>query len=900
MTVDRELVRKEVSSFLETRRTGKGFGGSGNPRETWEDVKSQVAFAVALDPDAVFTLVRWACSDLHKALAEIAASCSEIVDVVPCLFTPPKSIANLGSLSKGYKRLSRGLASARISREDAGAGKLIADASEKLDDFASTTLVKALNTSSDRSMSPAEARSSIRKEWAGIVERLEKVELHLTRIPTAMDAVSGLGTPHSHLVKVLGKAKDKVESVLQRMELQPARQRGREAAGDMARIAAVTTMIPMVSSPSGPRLLRGGPYAAVASGTGEGAKVVGTLSAPFRLLEGVSERVNIRLDGGAPSGDIVLPSQPNEIIVDAVPTSAVIGEGYGVVVNERFTIRCRGISGYPVEFPGTPRTPAQIVHLITSTPGAIPLWAGAPLVLYSSEPLLPSLLRHLRLKLNNAHLMIDDPDLGEYVEISGDVASMNAMGFSGHDAGDPTTKSERVYWRATEGVEVVRSLKGSINTGLEVAVGGDAMFSGSALISANPDSNIVHVCNYHGRAEWFPDLSKLILLEEGRERVRVGDLVTFNAPGTVTGLVEKLVEGSIILSGVVGSDPEGPYTVGITTIQNFIGASITFIGSGVATHSIGYTFLAGDGRMELFLTRPVYTGGLPGGGAVTLFCTINKECLTLGSSDKTVSGSIALIAPTTDSAYPGLGMGLGVRLPQLSYLSISNADLIVDKISINDVVVIPPPGLGTPMYRRVREVLGPERIRLDADIPGTVSGMVDIYNHLAWAYQQMLPTLSVWSSSDLEEIQRDVSEVLRVESPRSAGVSLQSQLAALGVMSLALQGALNVYIQATKAYPSSLMTACREALVEAGADRAVDLLVKTDLKGFFGATADDASYQRSTLKAMRILSRKMLGSSVYNPEIETERALLSPREEVSMDIEPMPMDNTRIPRGNRP
>jgi len=893
MTVDRDVVLEEVSSFLEVRRTGRGLGGSGNPKETWEDVQSQVAFAMALDPDAVFTLIRWACSDLYKVLQEITASCNEIIDVIPCLYTIPKSIEDLGVLAKGYKRLSRGLTSARISEGDVGAGALIADAAEKLDGFSSTILVGGVGTSG-RSMSPAEARSIIKEEWTGIVERLEKVELYLVRIPEAMNAVAGMGKPHAQLIQVLGKAKDKVESVLHRMEMQPARQRGREAARDMAKLAAVTTMISMVSSPSGPSLSRGGPYAAVAAGTGEGAKITGTASAPFRLLTGVSERVNISLDGGGPSGDILVPSQPNSIVVDTAGT-----DGYYVVTGESFCIRCRGVSGNPVVMPVCPPpiTPAQLVNLITAAPGPIPRQGGIDLIVCSWDFLGPA-LTFMRLELNNAHISIDDPDLGEYIEISGDVASMNAMGFSGHDEGYPSTKTERVFWRPTEGVDVARVLRRNINTGLEVAIGGDVAFTGPALISAYPDSDYVHVSHYYGRSEWFPDQSKLVLLEEGRERVRVGDRVTLNAPGTVVGYVERLVEGEgIILSGVSGSDAEGSYTVGISPVMDFDGLSITFTSdTGNATHRIiGSTFLANEGRILLLLSRPVFTGGLTGGGAVTLPCIVNKDYLSLASSDKGVSGSIQLLAPTTDPAYPGLGMATGLRLSQVSHLYSVGYDFVSDGVVVNDVVAVP--GIGN---LRVSEVLGPERLRLNTDIPGTFAGTVSIYNHLAWAYQEMLPYLSVWSSPDQDAIRRDVAEVLRVDDPRSAGTSLGNRLAALGIMGQLLLATVDVYIQATKGYPSSLMGACREALIEAGADRAVDLLVQTDLNGFFSATTDDASYQRRMLKSMRIMSRKMLGSSVYSPETEIEQALLLPREELSMDVEPMAMDNMGIPRGNRP
>jgi len=881
--IDKDTVRPVIDGLFRQRRRGwRGLGGMGNPRETWDDARSLLAMAFLLDTDSVFTVAYWACASLGAAVERARATLAGMVEAAGQLADlTTEGLADTDELDVAGRALNRALFhNTRTGASSARRNLQLAQ--EGLDAFATRLAPYAdpAGTGTDR-RTPSEARAVLREGVEELVTELEAVEAAGDNVTSLLSALASVNT-RSLLDQVLRAVKNHVDGLRQRMVSESAAQRVADARNDLVKLASDSVLLGTLLADCLPILARG-TFPVSATGSGSGAGIVGTASAPYELLDGVSGRLRLDVDGDGPVTFIV-SSQPNGLVLNW-PLAGPLGVAfYNVLAPGTFTVLVDGRAGVPVVVPFIPGgyTAAAVVALFG--PGTIP---ENPLGFAFLMPAVvnPSPgMETVQLAYRVGNPTPPNTGMGCYIEVTGDVALMNAFGFPGADEDDPTQKTARIYWTSVTQLAVVEGLSHQL-------YGADEL---GERVRFTPVTNVVTsgcrgitdpavlsfaLTNYLGDGVWNPALGELTLSGDDLARVRPGDRVVVDGVPANTFTVTGLVADGVRMALTSGTSPAaGSYVVTVAPPAGAVTAGMTleYVDRGMTVYGrISLVLHDVSGRLLVTLDRrPSCYPYAPSG---TIRYRVLDDRLSLTSTDNSPAGSLEVVAVGADAA-PALGLAAGATLGLVDQLAAAGGGLGTAGIVEGDYVY----DTGG-LLAEVDAVLTDTRMRISVEVEGVYADTVSVRNRKYDLYNRLTAALAAVSLADAEMLRRLAAECVRAANAVEAGNDLAAELGTLDTELQAATTAIGSFRSDFGAL-GAYMLDCRSALEEIGADRALELLVSGDLVSLLSESADGATYSRQLMRQTRQLSRGLLGTSVYAAAARQEADALSVEPPLSLGV----------------
>ena len=889
--MNRNQIKAVVGSvFRSPRRIWKGYGGVPNPKETWQDLKASIQTAFLLDSDSVFTVAAWAaarligqCNKLLNISADMKKAAGELVD-------SSTGIPDLTKINAAARRLRSVITDIRISSNSLASPDARAEVRRNLVSFAKEALVPNVSPSTDGTSrrSASEARKSLRENIDLLINIKSDIADSVVRL-AALISVLYPRMPHLLASGILQKAANNLDDMRSRMVESRSEDRINNAEADLTNVATAIVALDLITRNPIPTLYRGGPYAVVGAGSGVGAVKLGSVSAPYRLVEGVSSSVRLDVDGAAGSV-VLLPTSP-----DSFEVRFPRPDPYSATVNWEFAIAVDGTAGNPISgVPGS-YTAANIADLINSTPGAIPSVGGVSALIVSAIPAGGG-SNTVRFQWNPAAYPTSPKmDLGRCIQFMGTTEMMNNFGFTGSDPEFPEFQYYRQFWKPARQAEVISSLNRSYGAGILIEPDNTTIMSGIGWFDDGAPTYF-YVWHFNGLGELNDDRTRLILTGDGLGKVVVGDHVDIG-PGAATARVSKKLPDGVMIDSWAGIPlSAGTYGVSIypnaSTIDPTTTPTLHILENGqdVAYHVVGASNTGAGLRLQL--STDLYVGAfysLTGAGSNHVQYALRMDRLKISSRNNGTTGSLQF-QPVAHDAASYLGYDHSISLSQVSQIDCATADFLAAGVKPGDIVSMP----GLPS-NTVESVIDKTRIRLKDMIPGTYTGTVQIINAKYNAYNNMTAALS-WIVPTDAELRRLVLECLRAPAMSGAGAELAAKLTTIESATVALKLVLETYRTAMREL-SPYMKNVREALDESGADRALALLVSGDLKALFDAEVDDASTERMVLRKIRETSRRILGSSVYSNQLNAEARAMLPDDKLLPDSGPLSEESFGPPRG---
>lgn len=900
MPADRDQARAKVDGmFRPGRRTDVGTGGMGNPHETWSDLKSLLHTSFLLDTDSVFTVSAWTSSRLIAACDEVISSCQRMSNDIQGLLTEPRSIEDLTDLDKASALLNQALIGTQTSSNPAAAAGKRQAAVDQISKFVSGSLVPAIDPSLSGAdlRSPAESRRDLRSGLLGLLARMTEIDSGVKSLQDLTKTVPAQ-VPTKMAAGIIRDTRSKMNRIRLRMSSTPPALRAASARDDMYELAAGITTMGLLDRDPNPVLERGGPYSCTASGSGMGATVLGGVSAPFAIIDGRNDTLQLAIDGGAPVtvdllvakvlpfyGDLPRPAS----WVFPWPIQYTVPAGPG----ESLFLFANGIRGPVLNLaPGTYTAPI-LIALLTGVVPPDPSPPNNPYLLVTAN-LVGGGYAAIRLTYNNLAPVAPLVDLGAHFGIGGTTRFLNVeLGIPLDQlVADPTTAGfsiYRLFWRPAQQGEVLKAIKDGF-PGIRAEPSNSVVLNGrSTYDSAFPDRLIVS--RYFGNGIWNPDAS-LLTLETDFRKVKIGDeVVAGTTAGTVTSIEADGVKVSFVATLAAGT-----YTVGIRPPPPpLVGLTLRVVDQWVfgVDHRIIAATPTADGRIELQVSWNMYW--MLYGATRDVDYEVISDLLLLGSSD-TGTGASFEVQAVANNASVALGFPVApVVTGDVDQINDPAADFVTAGVLVGDIVSL----AGLP-DNEVDEILGPTDIRLVDQIPATFTGQVQIYNRKYWRHNAMLPGLAAWTSApSKDDLSSLVAESTRTSGAASAAGSLASMLSSLSATASSVRSGLVTY-RSGVGQLSPYMVDARNALEESGADRAVEMLQTGNMPALFNLKTDEASSSRLVLKNIRKVSRKLLGTSVYALATERELEGLQEPEQFFLDSSSIPTEEIGPPRSTRP
>lgn len=900
------LVRRRVEELYRgKRRSWQGFGGTGNPFETWEDLLGMTGLSFILDTDSVFTLTGWGASRLISKVDEIQEQCDEIIGATEQLRND-KTIQDLDSLGRSYDMLSRQVTDIRRSnRANIGTVRR-AIIQRELSSFIQDNLAPSVTTAQQdgSSRSPAEARTFIKKSVDSLLEKIDQMDV---LVDALTDAVPDMETtiPAKVAMSWVQRIMQRVGKIQERMLLQNPSDRVASAMTDLVQLSTDLATLDLLDKESAPILERGA-FTCAAAGGGAGAIIRGNVSAPYSLITGVADTLRLSIDGGG-TITLPLPSSPATITIQfprsaaTVPFPPPLTTHYVVpaappIQNVFFFVD--GVIGAAALFvAGAPLTAAQVVAILLP---AVPLDTfGNPYLLIDTvvTDLPAGNYATVRIRYNDGTggfpPAVPTADIGSHIWIIGNIPLLTVFGLPSEIDVFAPFGAYIMEWPALSQTVVLEELK-ELLLGYGVTIQGETnlISSGVARIEAAPTT--IYFSHYHGSAIWEASTKRLTLTGDVRDKIIIGDSAYIG--GAALGIVESIENDGVSID--IGSGPLVPSTTGISAIVPDISivagmtVELSFLKRTSRHRVSGPAVVDVDGRWAIPVSRVPYLYlMIPLSADARIFLDI----IDMRSTDSSPTGSLELKVGAQD-ASGALGMALGLSISLVDQLSILVGDFIASGVSSGDIVR---PATGPDWV--VDDVISDKKISVLGTVLGTFSGAVTIYNHKYLEYNELLATqLGAWNSipSDADFL-RETYEVIRAPGMLGAGNRLKTLLLQLQSVSASLKTVATTY-RATCGEPSSYMVDLREAFEEAGADRAVEYLQCARVKELLSFTVDDASSSRQLLSNIRVFGRKTLGTSIYLAARELEQSvLLRPEMGINADSTPLSTEVTGPPRSTR-
>ncbi|MBU0630993.1 MAG: hypothetical protein KKC80_08830, partial [Candidatus Margulisbacteria bacterium] len=707
--------------------------------------------------------------------------------------------------------------------------------------------------------------------------------------------------PPTTVRRFVRQVKADVDALQQRYLSQPDTERLNEARTDLIRLLADCAALEQLGAFQVPALIRTSVSCAM-YGSGLGALVVGTKSEPFELVDGITDQLRIGLNGAA-AVQYSLPDSPNSLWLD-FPLAIPAG-GWYVFPNGKHHMRLLvdGREGTEVTINAAlgPWTPAAVAAQINATLGAIPENPGGSPLLVVDEFFFGG-SSTVRVRYNVGVPSPANTGIGCYVEIRGDVDLMcgapptnYGFGWLTPDAGSTTTRTARNYWKPTSRRTVIdylsKQLYGADKLGDVAHLYGDTSVVTSGMRgSINPAApTTFRIYNYSGTGTWYPATSRLTLTGDDLAWVSKGDLVYLNGAVVVYEVASKLPDG-ITVTLVSGTPPAaGSYPVVISPPQKTVttGMTLGFIDRGVKVYSritsatyesTGVLLLGMDRRASLLPYTPVEG----------IHYTVERSVLVVKSNNDGPTGSTKIEAFVGADASGVIGMS-GLTPSLVDQLYAATANFSESGVQVGDYVYS-----GGFYAGEILEILSDQVVRLDTGSPAGTATM-EFRNRKYQLYNTMLVGIANLSSAPtIAAVERLVLECLRAPKTLDTAASLVSTLSSMTATITPSQVAISAFRSGFGA-PSGVLTDCREALEESGADRAADLLATGKLVELFSAGMDDTSYSRRLLRSVRAVSRTALGTSVFAPSIRQEADAMAPPNEMELGLDILPQEELGAP-----
>lgn len=886
MTIDRETVKTAVGGiFRGARRTWKGYGGVGNPKETWSDLKASVQMAFLLDPDSVFTVAAWAAARLVGLCAKITSVSSDMRQATSELVDPTGGIPDMTGINAAARRLRSVITDIRISANAASSPGARDEVRQNLVDFAQEALLPAasplLGGTSRRSA--AEARKALKTGIDTLIERKTDIADSVVRLATLLSVLAPR-MPPLLASGTLQKAAVVLDDMRNRMIMERTADRTANAEKDLTSVSATIVAIDMITRNPMPVLDRGGPYSVNAAGSGTGAVENGIVSAPYRLIEGVYDTIQLDVDGAAGT-PVLLPASPATFTMLFPKDEGVGPDFYLATVPWTAALAVNGVSGVLItpSAPAGPYTAAAVAGLLNGL-GMIPEDAfGVPYLIIDTVPVGLG-VNTVRIQWNPAASPVD-MDLGMCVQILGTTEMMDNFGYTGRNPDDPYYRIHREFWLPGRQDQVISSVTRQLGSGVTAEADNVTLMTGVGFLNSGIPQYF-YVWNFKGSGEWDPSRNVLTLIGENLGKVRVGDHVKVGPGAFSAEVTEKLPDGVVVqfLAGV-------PLVSGTYGVVIYPEAASLSPGVQPALHvlandiDVAYrvTGITNTGLgLRLQSSRALYAGAFDfvlGTVNDHLPYVLRVDRLKITSRNNGALGSLKFQI-VADDASGVLGYDHSLVLSTVKSLEDLTADFVAAGVNIGDITILT--GLADNVVDSIPTSI---RVCLEDEIPGAYTGTARILNARYKAYNDMLPLLS-WVVLTDASYRRMVVECIRAPGMTAAGSELAAALVTLEAQAAALKAVLAAY-RAKILELSPYMRDVREALDESGADRALALLQSGDLKALFEAGVDDASTERTVLRKIREASRKILGSSVYSDQTAAEALNKLQDTQLLPDAEPL-------------
>jgi len=626
------------------------------------------------------------------------------------------------------------------------------------------------------------------------------------------------------------------------------------------------------------------------SSTTTPAKVVGNVSAPFRLVTGVSDTLTIAMNGGADQLITIIPPAQKAIYgsadepydIHAAQKANLIGtqtEPFGIPAgpNNVFDIYVKGVGYRATIVPGA-QPAAQVVANINAAPRLV---GGAPNDFINDLNLASDVGGKIKLE----HTV--DGEVQILIGSTG-AAFLNAiLGFVTDQASDDVTDPNYLTTRGLLANNKIRFVVGvtpveaSLTTGFtrtaaqtasDIAGAAASITAAAYTIPSTPAGDAVKVWPTAAGAAARISVSATTAVHTAA----MLELGIYNSTAQSVDLGgEELVRQ--ITAGLTGGVPAIQYAVIAEGIDGIAVLAAGFyklqVSAAGALAQAGDTLLieTGSNAMEYRLVAVAAVGPIveltvdrpfqvvsPAAGSTNQVWKVKRDVLTITSSVSDLTTAVAIKGGT---ALAALGLSIATTYGTTTGARVRDtvtgkyASFVKAKVVEADLLT-----LAGPLYTTahdVEETDGDFQLELSDPVPtNTINHLFSIYSSRQIAYVSYAALLETWLEAfeasdyytDLSVLDRAFVPLVTQGNPSAGWVAAAiSQATAL----------LNMYkdLRDTVFAPFVVKKASRvdqilQMLKERGLDRALDLLLGGDLEAFFALDKNTASHGGNLLANM--------------------------------------------------
>jgi hypothetical protein len=809
--------------------------------------------ALLLRTDSYFYLVWLAKNRVRALVQQQLEAVNRILAWGPGLERPSKQIestVDLANAQAALLDLNAGLNSRREGVRG-GLGPSVDRFRRSVDRFVRSELTKNVVSGGQVVETAEELRERVRLEWVGVRARHEDITERLLGVRDAAQSLSAVRLPESSIRDVVGRIRSRLVELTESLEQPTAVRDSREA---LLELLAMRTLIAKVSSFQNPRLalmpLSGDPLTGtLVDSPGTEASLVGVVSAPFNYAAGAT--LPLSINAGASTPTVALLGDSRAELRSAPGISARLAgpstPATMVVVYDRAGAKAGGITG-PFPYPNVGSLVSALNTILSPEVVATHDVAADQIVIHSANPSDVSHLsfsEELPAEANFVTWFFD-----AYPRVAAGVpVPLERVRESLHQA-VPEVLAEEV----AEDAGTFRGRRVSAfhhQIAIQLASGTDLVTDGTEAVSSP-------TVNFEGLG------------------IRPGAGLEITSPLAAAGAysILEVSGGRLVLDAVV---PAGvaTYFVGPDFRTLPAGARARIV-SAERLENLGYYRTVAPGGVGLLpLDR-----NLPFSGQ-QLQVIVSRQQLRLTAKGTTSSSGIGVPTATVGATALGLPVSASEVVAQLSAFQISGGDFLARGVKEGDYLRLTAPSLAA----HVVQVTGVRVSELEFSPPVP-------YEPGAWSFEVVSARYSTF-----EQLRAGVlayeAHLFSGEGLRAldtlVGRLLQGGRFGTGVAAqfLAHAQALQSLLTALDAYgvPREVgIDNVVETLREQGLDRALDLLLKLDIEGFFGMKADEVSYNTNLVRKAATAAREITPvSKSGQPTRESWRRVSFQPDPFSMD-----------------
>jgi hypothetical protein len=903
-----EELKAAVSGFVRSEvKTQRDVLGPLSADYAFQEVKEFAASTLTFDPSSIFYLLSIVANRINQDVLQAIEYASDIKEAIFEVGSPTTKVTSTSKLADAAVALQE--IDLLVTERNAVTERPFTRYKNALDEFTSLSLTPNIRRYSGEpfpnafkiSRPPQQAQSAIKS----VVPSLRSVHTtildEIAQIESSLAEFLAVNLPLITIQGSVRKIRADLTDIKNQFDTATADGAIALTRDAFLRIQAGRSVIDNLSTVSDPRSSRmkgssqtsdraQSSYAAGYS-TSTPAKVVTSVSAPFRIIPGVNDSLRFSINGGAAQDVILVPDSPAQLDGAVSGTynihsqqSAFVQSSYPgpytvpASPNNVFVVYVDGI-GYQIGLvpaswsTGSLALGINLASRIDGQPGALGDVATASdngggylRIQHNTPGAVHDITIGLQTAINSAFGFSDSQDSDDLVATKG-VEANNSITFLMDDENvvtAPLTVGTRTEAQIVADIVAASPLitaeVASIPTlpsgTMDVVRVKSTFYGEGSSIKLDPQNDIDErtmqtLGFYQGPAVRSSYLS-LDSLHDAVSTIPDLSLVRQEA---------VLQSGSGAMAVKIGTDFYLRFTAGSLDTSISVNEKLRIVsGDNIGYYPITAFIYGAYDYIKVGRALPVVTGA----AADNQSWEVVRDLLSISSSTQDKTSSLEVLT-TTNDAYTDLGLTTGLVYGSVSGVVIKDAGTPLS-FARNDVRVGDRLSLNGPTYSTTHTVTAITesgyQIEVTPEVPNDLISHLYEINSGAWLlYSDFISDLGIWSASlevsqfdaDIQELERRLNPVIQNKNPSSTLVNdADTTVTSLIGLYTSLSSILSDFVVAPSV---TRIDSILNMLEERGLRRAHDLLLLGKISEFFSLSKDGGSYSGKVLETMRSVAQ---------------------------------------------